>query len=84
MIPQGRSIELFFHDGDPDGMTTATIPFQWTGHVLVTNRTQVFDALKEPETGQPGVYLMVGEKDGNLTLYVGETDEIRGLNQSAH
>lgn len=77
MTPQGRSIELFFHDGDPDGMTTATIPFQWTGHVLVTNRTQVFDALKEPEAGQPGVYLLVGETDGGLTLYVGETDEIR-------
>lgn len=77
MTSQGRSIELFFHDGDPDGMTTATIPFQWTGHVLVTNRTQVFDALKEPEAAQPGVYLLVGETEDGLTLYVGETDEIR-------
>lgn len=77
MKTSGRSIELFFHDGDPDGMTTATIPFQWTGHVLVTNRTQVFDAVKEPETSQPGIYLLVGEKDGTETLYVGETDEIR-------
>ncbi len=77
MINQGRSIELFFHDGDPDGMTTATIPFQWTGHVLVTNRTQVFDALKEPEASQPGIYLLVGETENGLTLYVGETDEVR-------
>ncbi|MDE9450434.1 MULTISPECIES: GIY-YIG nuclease family protein [Paracoccaceae] len=77
MTSQGRSIELFFHDGDPDGMTTATIPFQWTGHVLVTNRTQVFDALKEPEASQPGIYLLVGETENGLTLYVGETDEIR-------
>ena len=77
MTSLGRSIELFFHDGDPDGMTTATIPFQWTGHVLVTNRTQVFDALKEPEASQPGVYLLVGETEEGQTLYVGETDEIR-------
>jgi len=77
MKTSGRSIELFFHDGDPDGMTTATIPFQWTGHVLVTNRTQVFEAMKEPEASQPGIYLLVGEKDGAATLYIGETDEIR-------
>lgn len=82
MTIRGRSIELFFHDGDPDGMTTATIPFQWTGHVLVTNRTQVFDALKEPETTQPGIYLLVGELEGKPQLYVGETDEIRArINQ---
>ena len=77
MTTLGRSIELFFHDGNPDGMTTATIPFQWTGHVLVVNRTQVLDALKEPETSQPGIYLLVGERDGSETLYVGETGEIR-------
>lgn len=77
MKTRGRSIELFFHHGDPDGMTTATIPFQWTGHVLVTNRTQFMDALKEPEATQPGVYLLIGEKEGLQTLYVGETDEIR-------
>ncbi len=76
MTTSGRSIELFFHDGDSEGMTTATIPFQWTGHVLVTNRTQVFEALEEPETSQPGIYLLVGKKNDSDTLYVGETDEI--------
>ncbi|WP_299296540.1 GIY-YIG nuclease family protein [uncultured Tateyamaria sp.] len=58
-------------------MTAATVPFQWTGHVLSTNRAQVFEALKEPETMSPGIYLLVGVKDGNDTIYVGETDEIR-------
>jgi len=77
MTKSGRSIELFFHDGDPEGMTTATIPFQWTGHVLVTSRTQVTEALAEPEAAQPGIYILSGEKDGVDTIYVGETDEIR-------
>lgn len=77
-VSRGRSIELFFHDGEPDGMVSATIPFQWTGHVLVTGRTQLSDALRESETAQPGVYLLIGEDDqGESTLYVGETDEIR-------
>ena len=73
---KARSLELFFVDGDPDGMLTATVPFQWTGHVLVTNRGQLKDALKRPEVKRPGVYLLVGENDDGPALYIGETDDI--------
>jgi len=73
---KGRSIELFFVDGDPDGMLTATIPFQWTGHVLVANRTQLKEALKRPETSRPGVYLLIGENENGPLLYIGESDDI--------
>lgn len=76
-IKRGRSIELFFVDGTPDGMVTATIPFQWSGHVLVTRRTQLKEALEREETLRPGVYLLVGDIDGKPALYVGETDELR-------
>ncbi|MDE4063793.1 GIY-YIG nuclease family protein [Phaeobacter gallaeciensis] len=74
---KGRSIELFFVDGTPDGMVTATIPFQWSGHVLVTRRTQLKEAIGRSEATRPGVYLLVGDKDGQQTLYVGETDELK-------
>lgn len=74
---KGRSIELFFVDGTPDGMVTATIPFQWSGHVLVTRRTQLKEAISREEAMRPGVYLLVGDKDGEATLYVGETDELK-------
>lgn len=74
---RGRSIELFFVDGTPDGMVTATIPFQWSGHVLISRRTQLKEALERPETLRPGVYLLVGDKDGTPSLYIGETDELR-------
>ncbi|MFA3920480.1 GIY-YIG nuclease family protein [Ruegeria hyattellae] len=77
MTRAGRSIELYFVDGDPGGMVTATIPFQWTGHVLVSSRTQIKEALARFEAGRPGVYLLVGDKDGEPFLYVGETDEIK-------
>ena len=30
---KGRSLELYFIDGRPDGMLTAEV-FNWTGHVL--------------------------------------------------
>lgn len=74
---KGRSIELFFINGEPDGMVTATIPFQWTGHVLVTRRTQLEDALTRDEADRPGAYLLLGEKDDQQSLYVGETDVLK-------
>jgi len=77
MIKKGRSIELFFVDGTPDGMVTATIPFQWSGHVLVTRRTQLKEAISREEAKRPGVYLLIGDKDGETSLYVGETDELK-------
>ncbi len=77
MIKKGRSIELFFVNGTPDGMVTATIPFQWSGHVLVTRRTQLKEAISREEAKRPGVYLLIGDKDGEASLYVGETDELK-------
>ncbi|WP_430427918.1 hypothetical protein [Parasphingorhabdus sp.] len=74
---QGRSIELFFVNGDPDGMVTATVPFQWTGHVLVIPRTQIGEALAREEAARPGTYLLVGEVNGSSHLYVGETDLVK-------
>lgn len=58
-------------------MVTATIPFQWTGRVLVSSRTQLVEALREPDANEPGIYLLVGETEERPTVYVGETDEIR-------
>ncbi len=76
VLKKGRSIELFFVDGDPDGMLTATIPFQWTGHVLVTSRTQLKAALKREEASRPGVYLLLGENEDGPLAYIGESDDI--------
>lgn len=74
---KGRSIELFFVNGDPDGLITATIPFQWTGNVLVARRTLLDEALEREEVSRPGAYLLIGEIDGKPSLYVGETDVIK-------
>ena len=71
----GRSLELFFIDGRPDGMLTAEV-FNWTGHVLMTPRTRISEALVRPEASYTGVYLLIGEKDGNPLAYIGESDNI--------
>ncbi len=73
---KGRSIELFFIDGRPDGMLTAIVPFQWTGHALMTSRNQIADALKRREAKRTGVYILMGENDEGPVAYVGEGEDI--------
>ncbi len=57
-------------------MLTATIPFQWSGHILYANRTQLREALIRPETSRAGVYILVGQVDEGQQIYIGESDVI--------
>ncbi len=72
---QGRSLELYFIDGRPDGMLTAEV-FNWTGHVLVVPRTQIGDALRRREADHTGVYLLLGESEQGPLAYIGEGEII--------
>lgn len=76
MRPLGRSLELHFIDGKPDGMLTAEV-FNWTGHVLVIPRIRLKDGLARAECGYTGVYILLGEKDGDTAAYIGEGEDIR-------
>jgi len=80
---KGQSLELFFIDGKPDGMLTAEV-FNWTGHVLVVPRTQISEALKRKQARYTGVYLLIGEKDGDSLAYVGEGEDIRAGPANLH
>ena len=71
----GRSLELYYVDGQPDGMVTAEL-FNWTGHVLMAPRTQIGAALKRTESSYAGVYLLIGEQDDVPRAYVGEGEDI--------
>jgi len=72
---KGRSLELYFIDGKPDGMLTAEV-FNWTGHVLMVPRTQIATALKREEASRTGVYILVGERDDGPIAYIGEAEEV--------
>lgn len=76
MTVQGRSLELFFVNGRPDGMLTAEV-FNWTGHVLRTPRTQLKEALARTEAGYTGVYFLISDTDDQPRLYVGEAEDMR-------
>lgn len=71
----GRSLELYFIDGKPDGMQTAEV-FNWTGHVLMTPRTRIKAALDRKEAKYTGAYVLLGEKEGNPVAYIGEGEDI--------
>lgn len=72
---EGRSLELYFIDGKPDGMLTAEV-FNWTGHVLMAPRTQIGAALARKEAKYTGVYILLGEQDGSPCAYIGEGEDI--------
>ena len=73
--PTGRSLELYYVDGRPDGMITARI-YNWTGQLLVTPRTQIAHALARPEASRGGVYLLTGETGGGALAYIGESEAV--------
>ncbi len=77
MPNRGQSLELFFIDGSPDGILTAEI-FNWTGHVLVTPRIRLAEALKRKEASYTGVYLLLGDSvNSNLIrAYIGESEDV--------
>ncbi|MDB2692084.1 GIY-YIG nuclease family protein, partial [Luminiphilus sp.] len=69
------TLELFFVDGKPDGMLTAEV-FGWTGHILVAPRTRLAEALKRKESSYTGVYVLLGDVDGDSMAYVGEGESV--------
>jgi len=73
----GRSLQLYFVDGKPDGMLTAEV-FNWTGHVHKFPRLQISDALKRPEVANTGVYILLGPIDGIDSAYIGESESVKG------
>lgn len=72
---EGRSLELYFINGNPDGMLTAEV-FNWTGHILMTPRTQIAAALSRKEARHTGVYILLGNENDKPYAYIGEGESI--------
>ena len=70
-----QSLELFFIDGKPDGMLTAEV-FGWTGHLLVTPRTRLNDALRRDQSAFTGIYILLSDQDDKPVAYIGEGENI--------
>lgn len=74
----GRSVRLYLVDGTPTGIITAEI-MNWTGHVLVTPRSRLAEALLRSEASRTGVYFLVGDdpdQSSKSRVYIGEGDSV--------
>ncbi len=72
----GRSLQLYFVDGRPDGMLTAEV-FGWTGHVLKFPRLQIKEAIGRHEVANTGIYILLGSIDGQEAAYIGESESVK-------
>jgi len=71
----GRALELFFADGNPEGMLTAEV-FNSTGHVLRVPRTRLAEGLRREAASQTGVYVLIGANDDGPLAYIGEAENL--------
>lgn len=77
-MSEGRTVRLFLVEGSPTGLLAAEI-MNWTGHVLVTPRSKLPDALKRTECSRTGVYLLMGDDPSHpskMRIYIGEADSV--------
>lgn len=77
-MSDGKSIRLFLAEGSMGGLVTAEI-MNWTGHVLVAQRSGLGELLKREEASRTGVYLLLGDDPDSLggqKVYVGEGDDV--------
>lgn len=72
---EARTLELFFLDGEAEGLTTAEV-FGWTGFVIRIPRLRLKAGLDLREAAHTGVYILLGQKDGVPTAYIGEAESL--------
>lgn len=75
---RGRTVRLFLVDGSQNGLLTAEI-INWTGHVLISPRDSIGEALKREEASRTGLYFLVGEdpeQPSKMKVYIGEADVV--------
>ena len=72
------TIRIFVPDGDPEGVRVID-RMNWTGLGVVFPRDKWSSIKQRKEFLQTGVYILSGYQDEELpTLYIGETDDLRG------
>lgn len=74
----GKTIRLFLVDGTANSLITAEL-MNWTGHILVTSRSSLGQALGREEADRTGIYVLSGqdpERPSQTRIYIGEGDNV--------
>ncbi len=72
---RGFSVHIHLVDGTPDGLWQVTRS-NWTGRGLAMPRAHFKEVKERPELKGTGVYMLLGEDEGEETLYVGEAEDL--------
>jgi len=69
---RGKSVNLYFMDGDSTGRIKCTVP-NWTGTTYRIPRTELEKCRGRDDLMQSGVYFLFGatEDTGDLLVYIG-------------
>ncbi|NTX33573.1 GIY-YIG nuclease family protein [Myxococcus sp. CA051A] len=81
----GKTIKLFFVDGDPSGLRVADV-MNWAGIALAVPRNHLPQFKSRKEAVRPGVYILLGDDPdavGEVRGYIGETEAL-GLRLAQH
>ncbi len=71
--PQSKTITLFLETGTPNGVVKADDPSS-NCQIAAAPRNQLRQLLGQKKYQKPGAYLLKGEPEEDLTLYVGKTN----------
>lgn len=74
----GKTIKLFFVDGEPSGLRVADV-MNWAGIALAVPRNHLRQFKARREASRPGVYILLGDDPdvvGEVRGYIGETEAL--------
>ena len=71
---RGKSITIYLHRGEKDGVKHIEIP-NWSGQALLCPRKLVSKLSDEDIIKRPVVYFLFGEEEGKETVYIGEAED---------
>lgn len=74
-MSRGFSVHIYLVDGTPDGLWQVTRS-NWTGKGLAMTRAHFKEVKERDELKGPGVYMLLGEDEGEQTLYIGEAEDL--------
>lgn len=74
----GKTLKLFFVDGDPSGLRVADV-MNWAGIALAVPRNHLPQLKARKEAERPGVYVLLGDDPdaaGEVKGYIGEAEAL--------
>ena len=71
----GKTIKLYIYGEESKFLKSAELS-NWSGKAFIGDRKNVPIIQKMDELSSPGIYFLINKNNTQITLYVGEADEV--------